>query len=120
MSSRRLLIAGFSIASLSVPLAAQSAGNVEIGAFGQFTRVDAAWHTKNGFGAGGRLGVFLGSRWELEGTAAFSSFDNEAPRASGSSSSQTFTGQLNYNLPFGLGGRTHQFLLEAGVGGERF
>jgi peptidoglycan-associated lipoprotein len=75
---------------------------------------------KNGFGGGGRLGLFLNPRWELEATAAFSSFTNEAPRASGTSSNQTFSGQINYNLPFGMGGRTHQFLLELGAGAQRF
>lgn len=119
MQSHRLLIAAVAIAAAS-PLHAQGAGNVELGGFGQFTRTDAAWHVKNGWGGGGRLGVFLTRRWELEGTAAFSSFDNEPPRATGTSSIQTYTGQLNYNIPFGMGGRTHQLLLEAGAGAERF
>jgi len=120
MRSHRLLIAVLSSATLSAPLYAQSGGNVELGAFGQFTRVDDAWHVKNGFGGGGRLGVFLTNRWELEGTAAFASFDNLAPRASGTSSYQTFTGQVNYGIPFGMGGHTHQLLLEVGAGGQRF
>jgi peptidoglycan-associated lipoprotein len=93
---------------------------VEIGGFGQYTIADDAWHVQNGFGGGGRLGIFLNSRWELEAAAAFSNFTNEAPRASGSSSNQTFNGQINYNLPFGMGGRTHQFLLELGAGAQRF
>jgi len=101
-------------------LAAQKPGNVEIGAFGQFTRTDAAWEVKNGGGAGGRLGVFLTSHLELEADASFSSFTNEAPRASGSTSAQTFNGQFTYNIPFGVGGRTHHLLLEAGAGAQRF
>jgi peptidoglycan-associated lipoprotein len=99
---------------------AQSSGNVELGGFAQYTHTDAAWHVKNGIGGGGRLGVFLSPRWELEATAGVSSFDNQAPRPAGSSSNQTFTGQINYNIPFGLGGRTHQLLLEAGAGDQRF
>lgn len=105
---------------LATPLAAQRGGSVELGGFGQYTIADDAWHVKNGLGGGGRLGIFLNSRWELEGTAAFSSFTNEAPRASGNSTNQTFSGQINYNLPFGMGGRTHQFLLELGAGAQRF
>jgi len=126
MHSPRLSIAGLATVALAaavVPvdqLTAQSAGTVEIGAFGQFTRTDAAWHVKNGGGAGGRLGVFLTSHLELEAAASFSSFTNEPPRASGSSSQQTFNGQFTYNIPFGVGGRTHHLLLEAGAGGERF
>ncbi|HEY4133230.1 MAG TPA: peptidoglycan-associated lipoprotein Pal, partial [Gemmatimonadaceae bacterium] len=36
------------------------------------------------------------------------------------STDKTFTGQLTYGIPFGLGGGTHQFLLEAGAGSEQF
>ena len=116
----RLLTAVVIGAVLAAPIGAQRSGTVELGGFGQYTFVDDAWHVKNGFGGGGRLGVFLTPRWELEATAAFSSFDNEAPRASGSSSNQTYSGQINYNVPFGMGGRTHQFLLELGAGAQRF
>jgi peptidoglycan-associated lipoprotein len=125
MRSSQLLIAGLAITAVvvGVPnrrLEAQSAGTVEVGGFGQFTRTDAAWHVKNGGGAGGRLGVFLTSHLELEAAASFSSFTNEPPRASGSSSAQTFNGQFTFNIPFGAGGRTHDLLFEAGAGGERF
>ena len=47
---------------------------------------------------------------------ALSTFDNEASRGSGTSDMQTFVGRITYNLPFGMGGRTHQLLLEPGVG----
>jgi peptidoglycan-associated lipoprotein len=123
MHSQRLFIAvlgGSIVVASAVRASAQSPGLVEIGGFGQFTRTDAAWEVKNGGGAGGRLGVFLTSHLELEAAASFSSFTNEPPRPSGSSSEQTFNGQFTYNIPFGLGGRTHDLLLEAGAGGERF
>jgi peptidoglycan-associated lipoprotein len=123
MHPQRLLIAvlaGSVVIASARGLAAQSPGNVEIGGFGQFTRTDAAWQVKNGWGAGGRLGVFLTSHLELEADASFSSFTNEPPRATGSSSEQTFNGQFTYNIPFGAGGRTHHLLLEAGAGAERF
>jgi len=123
MHPQRLLIAVLAGSVIAVPVgrvAAQSPGNVEIGGFGQFTRTDAAWEVKNGWGAGGRLGVFLTSHLELEAAASFSSFTNEAPRASGSSSEQTFNGQFTYNIPFGAGGQKHALLLEAGAGGQRF
>ena len=120
MAKHRLFAAALAALVVAVPVAAQKGGTVEVGGFGQYTFADAAWHVQNGWGAGGRLGVFLNSRWQLEGTASFSSFTNEAPRASGSSSMQTFNGQINYNLPFGMGGRTHQLILEAGAGAQRF
>lgn len=124
MRPQRLLViavvAGSVAGGFGGRLAAQSGGNVEIGGFGQFTRTDAAWRVKNGYGGGGRIGVFLTRHWELEADVGVATFTNEAPRASGNSTNQTLTGQLTYNIPFGLGGRTHQLLLEAGAGGERF
>jgi Outer membrane protein and related peptidoglycan-associated (lipo)proteins len=120
MQRHRLLIAGLTLGAAATPLAAQSTGNVELGAFGQFTRADGAWQVDNGFGFGGRLGVFLHPRWELEADASASTFSNKASRGSGNSDQQTYAARLMYNLPFGMGGRTHQFLLGAGVGGQRF
>lgn len=121
MHRHRLFVAGF-ITSMSVPmtLAAQKAGSVEVGGFGQFTRADAAWQVKNGYGVGGRLGVFFTPRWELEADASFSTFNAEAPRAAGNISQQTFAGRLTYGIPFGMGGRTHHLLIGGGVGGQRF
>lgn len=121
MHRQRLFVAGL-VTTICTPLAlaAQKAGSVEIGGFGQFTRADAAWHVKNGYGFGGRLGVFFTPRWELEADASFSTFKAEAPRAAGNLSQQTFAGRLTYGVPFGMGGRTHHFLLEGGVGGQRF
>ncbi len=120
MHQQRLFVRALAAIAVASPIlfsaGAQSAGNVELGAFGQFTRTDAAWHLQNGFGAGGRIGVFLSRRWELEADASFSSFNNEAPRPSGSTSAQTYAGRLTYGVPFGA----HQLLLEAGAGGQRF
>src|SRR5262249_4868391 len=123
MQSRRLLkplMLGIAAAIPAGTLTAQSQGNAELGVFWQYTVVDGAWHTDNGFGGGGRAGWFMTRRWQLEGDVGFSSFNNQAPRASGSSSMQTYTAQINYGIPFGLNGLTHQFLLEAGAGAERF
>src|SRR3954462_7007281 len=105
MKRQRPLIAGL-ITSICTPLlalGAQKAGSVEIGGFGQFTRADDAWHVKNGYGFGGRLGAFFTPRWELEADASFSTFSTEAPRVSGNISQQTFAGRLTYGIPFGMG-----------------
>jgi len=121
MRTQRLAVASIVLALVnSVEAAAQKLGTTELGVFGQFTRADEAWHTGDGFGFGGRLGIFLNRRWELEGAFSTSSFDNKAPRPVGSSSVQTFNGQINFNLPFGLGGQTHDLILEGGAGGQRF
>lgn len=121
MRIQRSAVASFLLVCIaSAEAAAQKLGTTELGVFGQFTRADEAWHTDDGFGLGGRLGIFLNRRFELEGTFSAASFNNQAPRASGTSSVQTFDGQINFNLPFGFGGQTHDLILEAGAGGQRF
>lgn len=120
MHQQRLLIAGFAAVALAAPLVAQKAGSVEVGGFGQFTRADGAWQVKNGYGLGGRAGIFLNNRVELEADASASTFNNKASRGSGTSDQATFAGRLTFNLPFGMGNRTHQFLIEPGVGAQRF
>jgi hypothetical protein len=47
-------------------LCAQHAGQVEIGGFGSYTRYDSRFQLDNQFGAGGRLGFFLGDHFSLE------------------------------------------------------
>src|SRR5438093_5309651 len=47
-------------------LSAQHAGQVEIGGFGSYTRYDSRLQLDNQFGAGGRLGFFLGDHFSLE------------------------------------------------------
>jgi len=56
-----LLLAG-GIGSLT----AQHRGQVEIGAFGSYTRYDSGFQLDNQFGSGGRLGFFLGDHFSLE------------------------------------------------------
>jgi peptidoglycan-associated lipoprotein len=120
MRRQRMVVAGL-VLFVAVPLGAQQAGSVEIGGFGQFVRPDYAWHVKDGLVAGGgRIGVFFTPRWQLEGDASVSSFTNEAPRASGSTSQQTLAARLNYNIPFGSDTRTHHLIAGIGVGAQRF
>jgi|SRR5262245_51778978 len=116
MHRQRLFAAGL-ILSIAVPLGAQSAGSIEIGGFGQFTRLDEAWHLSSGpRGAGGRFGVFLHPRVELEGDVSVASFSNQTPRPGGNTSGQTFAGRLTFNIPAGV----HQLLIGSGVGAQRF
>ena len=84
MRIQRLAVASFVLAFVarSQPPRRRPAPT-ELGVFGQFTRADEAWQTDNGFGLGGRLGIFLNRRWELEGTFSTASFDNKPPRAAG-------------------------------------
>jgi peptidoglycan-associated lipoprotein len=119
MHRQRLFVAAL-ITSVAVPAGAQKAGSVELGGFGQFTRADEAWHVKNGYGLGGRLGYFFTPRWALEADASFSTFNTEAPRTEANVSQQTFAGRAVYGIPFSTGGRTHHFLMQVGAGVQRF
>ena len=47
-------------------LTAQHRGQVEMGAFGSYTRYDSGFQLDNQFGSGGRLGFFLGDHFSLE------------------------------------------------------
>ena len=82
MSRQRFFVGAFITSLIAVPAAAQSAGGVEVGGFGQFTRADDAWRVKNGFGLGGRIGYFLTSRWELEADASFATSSNSLAESS--------------------------------------
>src|SRR2546428_13120146 len=52
-------------------LAAQHASQFEAGAFGSYTRYDAAFGLANKLGGGGRLGYFLGDLVGLEADVVF-------------------------------------------------
>ncbi|HWK90393.1 MAG TPA: hypothetical protein VNP72_10365, partial [Longimicrobium sp.] len=92
---RRSLTARAAMAALAAilagPAAAQApgaprAGTLEIGAFGQWTRFDENAGRLNavpedGFGYGGRLGVFLTPRLQLEADAYHSPQDRDLGEA---------------------------------------
>jgi hypothetical protein len=101
---------------------------VEIGAFGQWTKFDANAGRPNvvpedGFGFGGRLGVFLTPRFELEGDGYYSPQDRSLSESICCTGAQPtaidasgLALRLNYNLPFyGLLGHASQFILGAGA-----
>jgi OmpA-OmpF porin, OOP family len=60
------LFAGF-----TAVLPAQSAGTIEIGGFGRFTRFDQSLALNDAFGGGAYLGVFLAPGLALEGTGSY-------------------------------------------------
>ncbi|PYO79651.1 MAG: hypothetical protein DMD67_02215 [Gemmatimonadetes bacterium] len=47
-------------------LCAQHGGDIEIGGYGSYTRYDSRLQLDDQFGAGGRLGFFLGDHFSLE------------------------------------------------------
>src|SRR5690606_18845615 len=56
----------------------------EIGAFGSYTDFDSRFRLDQAFGFGGRLGVFLSSRWAIEGDAGYAKIKaNDEPFVAG-------------------------------------
>jgi peptidoglycan-associated lipoprotein len=118
MRQIRVIVPALAALAAAMPAGAQNGAAFEVGAFGQFVRTDAPWALKNGVGVGGRAGLFLFRRWELEADASVASLTNEPPRPSGSTTVQTYAGRITYNIPFGMSGRSHQLLLGVGAGGQ--
>lgn len=119
---------------LSGKVAAQSPGvplpgTVELGGFGQGTwfdedagRVNAV--PRDGFGYGGRIGMFLfGPRFQVEGDGYYSPQDRDLSESFCCTGAQptevdasAFALRLNYNLPLGsLMGRQSQFIVGGGA-----
>ena len=100
-------------------------GTVEIGGFGQWTFFDdnagvtGFAVAEDGFGFGGRVGVFLSDpRWEIEGDGYYSAQSNEFAAATGIDdvNAHAFALRLNYNFPFRfLTARQSQFIIGAGA-----
>jgi peptidoglycan-associated lipoprotein len=127
---RRLImpsLLGLAIISPTQSVLAQKTGTVELGGFLQLDRVDKALQTKKlGGGAGGRLGIFLGPRWELEAEGSFTQVEPLANRG-GNPKVQTggdkvqmdyYVGRLNYNIPWG-GRPGNAIILSGGAGSNR-
>ena len=63
---RALTVIAVLLAGGASSLCAQHGGDVEIGGYGSYTRYDSHLQLDNQFGAGGRLGLFLGDHFSLE------------------------------------------------------
>ena len=103
-------------------------GTVEFGAFGQWTWFDANAGRpdvvpEDGFGYGGRLGLFLAPRFQVEADGWYSPQDrseDESFCCTGARATEVnasaFAARLNYNHPLGaLMGAPSQLVLGAGV-----
>ena len=121
MNIRRLIapaLVGLALIHPSHAAVAQQAGTVELGGFLQLDRLDEALRTKRlGGGAGGRAGIFLSPRWELEADASYTQADPEPPRIR-KAQINYYIGRLNYNIPWGsMPGNA--VILGLGAGGDR-
>jgi peptidoglycan-associated lipoprotein len=111
-------VIGLAVVNPTRAAVAQRAGAVEVGGFLQLDRLDEALLTKRlGGGAGGRLGVFLLPRWELEADASYTQADPEPTRTT-KAQINYYVGRLNYNIPWGsMAGNA--VILSVGAGGDR-
>jgi hypothetical protein len=102
---------------LAGPVAAQQPPRVEVGGFAQWTWFDENAGApnavpENGLGYGGRLGVFLTPRWQIEGDGYYSPQDRKQTEEfcclglfPTQVTASAFALRLNYNVPLG-GGRS--------------
>ena len=121
MNVRALITPALFVFALFLPArsaVAQQAGTVELGGFLQLDRLDEALRTKRlGGGAGGRAGIFVSPRWELEADASYTQADPEPSRTT-KAQINYYIGRLNYNIPWG-GMAGNAVILGAGAGGDR-
>lgn len=95
-------------------------GMLELGVFGQYTHFDdnAPGNPKDGFGFGGRVGVFLSDpHWELEADGQHSpDLDRDPPAPAGFNNNPidytTFALRMLYNIPVA---RSAQVIIGAGA-----
>jgi peptidoglycan-associated lipoprotein len=64
--TRKIFTIGALALLWAVPAQAQQRGTVEFGAFGSAGRFDKGLTLDKGFGAGGRVGIYLDPRWSVE------------------------------------------------------
>jgi outer membrane protein OmpA-like peptidoglycan-associated protein len=75
----KAITVGVAVMLCAAPAAAQYRGTMELGMFGSFASFDNALSLDNGFGGGGRVGMYLDPRWSLE----FEKAEMRASRPSG-------------------------------------
>jgi outer membrane protein OmpA-like peptidoglycan-associated protein len=63
---RKAITIGAATLICALPAAAQQRGTVEFGAFGSAGKFDQSLTLDKGFGAGGRIGLYLDPRWSIE------------------------------------------------------
>lgn len=119
MSTRRWTLLSVAALLVAAPAAAQKPAAVEIGGFGQWTRFDENAGRVNGtpedgFGYGGRFGVFLSRNWQVEADGYYSPQDRKLTEEfcclgmfPDDVNASAFALRLNYNVPLGAAGRSH-------------
>jgi outer membrane protein OmpA-like peptidoglycan-associated protein len=108
MNSRFVGVTALAVVLAAAPVAAQSAGTLEIGGFGRMTWFDSKLGLEDGGGFGGRLGIFAMRNLAIEGDMSYTS----VPASGGNDVTLIpIHAGLTYNFPVGehtsflLGGR---------------
>ena len=120
MSPRSWTICSMAALLLAGPVAAQQPARAEVGGFAQWTWFDENAGApnavpENGLGYGGRLGVFLTPRWQIEGDGYYSPQDRKQTEElcclglfPTEVAASAFALRLNYNVPLAMmGGRSN-------------
>jgi outer membrane protein OmpA-like peptidoglycan-associated protein len=108
--TRACALAGALLLAATAGGAAQSAGTVEFGGFGRYSRLDDKLGLDNNrFGGGGSLGIYFVRNLALEAEASYTETHDAASRTI---SSIPIRGRLLFNVP--LGGHASSIQLGAG------
>jgi len=98
MRFRDAVLAGAMLLAGAVSAVAQTAGAVELGAFGRYSMFDTHLNFDNHFGAGARLGVFILKNLALEGDGSYTPTHSQGGELV---QAIPLHGRLVYNLPLG-------------------
>lgn len=121
---RKTLVALLALAAAGMPAGAQQKGSLELGGFGRYNKYGdfdggsavVSSKARNAYGFGGRLGYWVGNRWQLEldGSTNPTDLNDYVPgQRSNPLVYNPFHLRLNYNMPIG---ERAQFILGAGPG----
>lgn len=97
--SRRFAVAALAAAAFAAPAVAQDPGTVEISGFGRYTFFDASLNVDDGFGIGGRVGLYLKPKWMVEGDLSFTQLDGPGVPAGADIEYRPFHLRLNFVEP---------------------
>ena len=99
MEKRLVGVAALFVAAIAQPVMAQRPGNIEVGAFGQFTKQDSDLGIANGPTIGGRLALFLLKNLAAEGDIQIGKADWDNAGAKKSLTLRPWAARLVYGIP---------------------
>jgi peptidoglycan-associated lipoprotein len=114
MSVGRLAAASVAASLFAAAAGAQTPGTLEVGGFGQFTKLDDRVRVDDTspIGYGGRIGVFLSPMWAIEGEGSYSKLEYLQNNSDVVDHYSPVALRLNFNFPFA---GTSAFILGGGI-----